>query len=154
MKDSTLAKQTKSIQCMQLYRVQYQRNTQHCLSYHHGIRRRNVITHIFQWTLLHGILHCWRNHIIACCFLLYMLLYLRTCSLVLVFIVVVKYVCTVGGSLLYCVVFVSRNLEGQRKEKICCHQSRDIPTPGFPKLPRDREKHIPGVVFGSSICWA
>jgi len=37
---------------------------------------------------------------------------------------------------------------------ICCHQSRDIPTPGFPKLPRDGEKHNPGVVFGSSICWA
>jgi len=37
---------------------------------------------------------------------------------------------------------------------ICCHQSRDIPTPGIAELPRDREKHIPGVVFGSSICWA
>jgi len=39
-------------------------------------------------------------------------------------------------------------------ETMCCHQSRDIPTPGFPKLPRDGEKHNPGVVFGSSICWA
>jgi len=28
---------------------------------------------------------------------------------------------------------------------ICCHQSRDIPTPGFPKLPRDGEKHNPGL---------
>ena len=37
---------------------------------------------------------------------------------------------------------------------MCCHQSRDIPTPGFPKLPRDGEKHNPVVVFGSSICWA
>jgi len=39
-------------------------------------------------------------------------------------------------------------------DDICCHQSRDIPTPGIAELPRDREKHIPGVVFGSSICWA
>jgi len=31
--------------------------------------------------------------------------------------------------------------------EMCCHQSRDIPTPGFPKLPRDGEKHNPGVVF-------
>ena len=26
----------------------------------------------------------------------------------------------------------------------CCHQSRDIPTRGFPKLPPDGEKHNPG----------
>ena len=41
-----------------------------------------------------------------------------------------------------------------KTQGMCCHQSRDIPTPGFPKLPQDGEKHNPGVVFGSSICWA
>jgi len=46
------------------------------------------------------------------------------------------------------------NFDDTSSRLICCHQSRDIPTPGIAELPRDREKHIPGVVFGSSICWA